>query len=117
MTRQTLYSGLTISDPAISASMYAPNMLIISKPGTNNELLKINILYNVDGEMIKVNCPEDVVEAFIHVVFGYSNSTPEEVVIQKYINKILNHERSNEYMTKLEKTFRKLKLEKISKNQ
>ena len=119
MTGQTfsLYSGLTTS----ITSMYTPNMLIISKPGTNNELLKITaegeILYNVNGEMIKVNCSEDVADAFIHVVFGYSNSTPEDVIIQKYINKILNHERSNEYMTKLEKTFRKLKLEKISKNQ
>jgi hypothetical protein len=122
MTGQTLsiFTGLTTLTASIS-SMYTPNMLVISKPGTSNELLKISaegeIFYNVNDEMIKVNCPEDVAEAFIHVVFGYSNSTPEDVIIQKYINKILNHERSNEYMTKLEKTFRKLKLEKISKNQ
>ena len=75
MTRQTLYSGLTISDPAISASMYAPNMLIISKPGTNNELLKINILYNVDGEMIKVNCPDDISDAFLHCYWLYWATT------------------------------------------
>lgn len=122
MTGQTIcVSGLTLSSTSISSMMYSPNLLVISKPGTNTELLKITseceILYNVNGEMIKVNCSNDLAEAFTHVVFGYSNSTPEEVVIQKYLDKILNHERSNEYMTKLEKTFRKLKLEKISKNQ
>lgn len=97
------------------------NMLTISKPGTNKKLFNITsdgeIFYNVDDEMIKVNCHEDIVEAFTWTVLGYSDSTPEDVLIDKYINKILNNERSNEYITKLEKTFRKLKLEKISKNQ
>ena len=92
MTGQTIcVSGLTLSSTSISSMMYSPNLLVISKPGTNTELLKITseceILYNVNGEMIKVNCSNDLAEAFTHVVFGYSNSTPEEVVIQKYLDK------------------------------
>jgi hypothetical protein len=118
MTGQTFTSysttGLTISN--LTYSMI-PNSLSISKPGTNKELLFIKsngeIFYNVNDEMVKVNCSEDIGEAFTYVVLGYSDSTPEEVLIDKYINKMLNNERSNEYITKLEKTFRKLKLEKI----
>ncbi len=99
-----------------------PYSILISNPqNRSEELLKIlqngEIFYRFEGEMIKVNCPEDIIDAFLQTVIGYTGQQPEDVIIQKYINKILNHERSNEYMTKLEKTFRKLKLEKINKNQ
>lgn len=122
MTGQTLFTGFTglttLTTASISTMCNTQNMLVISNPGTTNELLKITaegeIYYKFEGEMIKVNCPDDVAEAFIHTVFGYTNSTPDEVVIQKYINKILNHERSNEYISKLERAFRKLKLERIN---
>jgi hypothetical protein len=119
-----LSHSIKLTQPSASFSVGSmtlsstPNMLVISQPGTNNELLKITseseIFYNVNGEMIKVNCPDDVAEAFIHTIFGVTNLVPDDVIIQKYINKILNHERSNEYINKLEKIFRKFKLEKIN---
>lgn len=121
MTGQTLTTYSTATGLTISNLTYSmiPNILTFSKPGTNKELLIITsngeMFYNVNDEMVKVNCPEDVGEAFAHVVLGYSDSTPEDVLIDKYINKILNHERSNEYMMKLERTFRKLKLKKINR--
>ena len=45
----------------------------------------------------------------VHIIAGLIDVTPV------YIQKIINHERSVEYMMKLETTFRKLKLEKLNK--
>lgn len=104
-------TNVTISGSVIT------NILSINQPNTSNELLRISangeIYYNVNGEMVKVNCSDDIGEAFYHTIFGYSGLTPEDIIIKIYINKILNHERSNEYITKLEHIFRKLKLEKL----
>ena len=66
--------------------------------------------------MKKVECPEEIVDAFMYSVFNYTNKDVEDVLIDKYIEKILNHDHSNEYITKLETKFRKLKLEKLNKN-
>ena len=103
-----------------------PNTKIYSNPSiltlfsNNQEILKVtqegDLFYRHNDEMIKVNCPDDVVEAFIDTVFNYTGQNPEEIVINKYIRKILNHERSYEYISKIEKVIRKLKLEKINKN-
>ena len=110
IAQPTNYSILTIYSPNIDPIQHA-----------SQEILKISqdgeIFYRHNGEIIKVNCPDDVSEAFMCTVFNLTNQTPEDVMIEKYIQKILNHERSNEYMIKLETTFRKLKLQKLKNSQ
>lgn len=97
-------------------STLAPSIVLSNS--NDEELFKINgdgeIFYkHREGELKKVECSSDIVEAFSETVFHMTGQEPEDVMIEKYIQKILNHERSEVYITKLEKTFRKLKLEKL----
>ena len=73
------------------------------------------IFYKSNCEMNRVNCPKDIEEAFCIAIFNYTGKQPDEIIINNYIQKILNHEYSNKYVTKLESAFRKLKLEKLNK--
>jgi hypothetical protein len=102
----------------ISSSYVQPNIITISN-NNKDEVLKINpngeIYYKVDDNMIKVNCADDVGEAFSTVVFNLSGLSTEDYMIEKYIDKIIKHEKSNEYISKLECAFRKMKLEKLKK--
>ena len=85
----------------------------------NEELLRISqdgeIFYRFNNDMIKVNCPDDISDAFLHTVIGYTGQQPDDIMIEKYLQKIINNERSNEYITKLENAIRKIKLKKIKK--
>lgn len=105
------------STMSITNNIFTPNVIVIT--GNQHEILRITadneIFYRIDGEMKKVECPEEIVDAFMYSVFNYTNKDVEDVLIEKYIEKILNHEHSNEYITKLEHKFRKLKLEKLNK--
>jgi len=100
----------------ILKSTFVPNILTIS--GKNSDpVFEIKsageIYYNSNGKMVKVNCPDDIAEAFLCSVLNYTGQQPEDFLIDTYINKILNNERSDEYINKLEKKFRKLKIDKI----
>jgi hypothetical protein len=106
-------SGVTCT-----ASYTQPN--IITFFNTNrDELLRIEpdgkIYYRVEGEMVRINCADDIGDAFSEVVLKLTGLKPEDYVIERYIEKISNHEKSNEYMSKLECAFRKMKLKKIDK--
>jgi len=115
MTGSTIaiFTGLTSSLYSMQAN------LLITNPSSGEELLKFThdgeIYYKFKNEMVKVNCPEDVSEAFFWTVFGFTGKEPEDVIIDKYIQKISKNERSYEYLTKIDKEIRKLKLRKISK--
>ena len=50
-----------------------------------------------------------------YIVIGYTGQQPDDIMIEKYLQKIINNERSNEYITKLENAIRKIKLKKIKK--
>ena len=96
-----------------------PYSILISNPRNNSEeLLRITqggeIFYRFNDEMIKVNCPDDISEAFLHTVIGYTGQQPDDIMIDKYLQKIINNERSNEYITKLENAIRKIKLKKLN---
>jgi len=86
----------------------------------NEEIFKISsdgdVYYRYNGEMTKVECPEDLSQAFQECVLHMSGTNYDDLMIEKFIEKILNHKRSNEYITKLESVFRKLKLEKLNKS-
>ena len=90
---------------------------IIISDSTGDPVFSISndgdIFYRHNNEMTKVNCHDDLSQAFQECVFGVTGYNSEDVMIERYIQKILNHERSNEYMVKLESTFRKLKLQKL----
>lgn len=119
MSKKKKKLKLTISPTSVGTTLSnTPYSLVISSPTSHSEeLLKIssdgNIFYRHKGEMVKVNCPDDITEAFLWSVFHFTGQQPEDVIIEKYIQKILNHDRSNEYITKLESAFRKLKLQKL----
>jgi len=108
-------TGLTLS----SVYNNIPYSILISSPRNNEELLRISqdgeIFYRFNNDMIKVNCPDDISDAFLHTVIGYTGQQPDDIMIEKYLQKIINNERSNEYITKLENAIRKIKLKKIKK--
>lgn len=91
--------------------------ILISNTTSGEELLRITangeIFYRFENNMTKVNCPEDVSEAFLWTVFGFTGKETEDVIIDKYIEKISNNERSNEYLSKIERIIRKNKLKKL----
>lgn len=102
---------ISITNPLVS------NILTISNRN-NEEIMRISpdgeLYYRFNNDMIKVEIPEDLVEAFSHVVLNYTGKTPDEVLIDRYVEKILNGQKSEEYISKLESTFRKLKLKKLN---
>lgn len=108
-------TGLTL----LSVYNNIPYSILISSPRNNEELLRISqdgeIFYRFNNDMIKVNCPDDISDAFLHTVIGYTGQQPDDIMIEKYLQKIINNERSNEYITKLENAIRKIKLKKIKK--
>lgn len=102
---------LSLTNPMLS------NILSISnKNGV--EVMKISpdgeLYYRINDNMIKVEIPEDLVEAFSHVILNYTGKSPDDVMIERYVDKILKNEKSDEYISKLEKAFRKLKIKKIN---
>lgn len=102
----------------ITIASVIPNTIIFS--GKDSEEILIikqdgEVHYRFNGNMTKVNCPDDISEAFLYTVINYTGQQPEDIMIEKYMKKILNHSRSDEYMNKLEQVFRKHKLQKIGK--
>jgi len=112
-TFNIINTGITVS-----AKYVQPNIITFYDKN-HDELLKIEpngeIYYRVDDDMIKVNCSDDIGLAFSDIVFNLSGFSPEDYIIEKYIDKISNHQKSNQYISKLECAFRKMKLNKISK--
>lgn len=101
---------LSLTNPMLS------NILSISnKNGV--EVMKISpdgeLYYRINDNMIKVEIPEDLVEAFSYVILNYTGKSPDDVMIERYVDKILKNEKSDEYISKLEKFFRKSKIKKI----
>ena len=47
------------------------------------------LYYKHNNIMVKVDMPEDLIEAFSHVILNYSGKTPDDVMIDRYIDKIL----------------------------
>lgn len=107
-------TGITCS---LTYNQVPYSILISNHKNNSEELLRItqggDIFYRFNGEMIKVNCPDDISNAFLQTVIGYTGQQPDDIMIDKYIQKIINNERSNEYISKLENAFRKIKLKKI----
>ena len=112
MTGMTFTTGTTLS-----SSLSMVGGLLISNPSSGEELIRFGsdgeIYYRYQNETIKVNCPDDIAEAFFWTVFGYTGKEPEDVIIDKYIEKISNNERSNEYLSKIERIIRTNKLKKL----
>ena len=110
---------MTVSTSAtFSSSSYSMvGGILISNPSTGEELLRFTaegeVFYKFENEMVKVNCPEDVSEAFLWTVFGFTGKEIDDVIIDKYIEKISNNERSNEYLSKIERIIRRNKLKKL----
>jgi len=81
----------------------------------SQELLRIynngDIYYRKDNQMVKVNIPEEISEAFLMTILGYTGNNPEEIIVEK----ISQHKCSDEYFNKMEKAFRKYKLQKLQK--
>lgn len=71
MSKKKKKSKLTISPTSVGTTLSnTPYSLVISSPTSHSEeLLKIssdgNIFYRHKGEMVKVNCPDDITEAFL----------------------------------------------------
>jgi len=110
----TVDSGYTAT---IQNSVFTPNIISISgKNSTPVFEIKSNgdVFYRYENEMVKVNCPDDITTAFLCSVFNCTGLQPEDAIIETYVNKILNHEHSDEYIAKIEKAFRRLKLQKIN---
>jgi len=95
------------------------NILRINK-NNGDELLTISqngdIHYNYNNEMVKVNCPEDIIDAFLHTVLNFTDSNLENILFEKYIKKISNGNISNDNVLKLEREFRKIKVKKLNDN-
>lgn len=114
-TISNLYSsGYTMS--AISTTL-SSNILVITD-SNSKDILKITcdneIFYRFNDDMVKVNCSEDIIEAFKYSVLNLTNKDIDEVLIDKYMKSILNNDHSNEYINKIEKFFRNEKLKKIN---
>lgn len=90
---------------------------VIVTNGKGENIFKISIkgkiYYNYKGKLTKVKCHDDIAQAFQESVLQITGYRSEDVMIEKYLKKILNHERSDEYILKLESAFRKLKLQKL----
>ena len=114
---KTKNQALTVNGGLIFASPSTYPFSIIISASNSDEILKISnngeIYYRHNNEMVKVNCPDELSQAFQECVLHMTGYNYEDVMINKYLEKILNHERSNEYITKLESAFRKLKLNKL----
>jgi len=113
MAKQKLvvHGTLTFANPTtipFSITVSGQDNMEVFKISNNGE-----IYYKHENEMIKVNCPDELSQAFQECVLQMTGSNYNDVMIEKYIQKIINHERSDEYMMKLETTFRKLKLQKL----
>ena len=106
---------ITRNSIGIFNSNPVPYSIVISNPNSEPvfTISESEIFYKHNNEMVKVNCPDDIIQAFEECVLHMTGYNSEDVMIEKYIQKILNHERSNDYMIKLESTFRKLKLQKL----
>ena len=109
-------TGITFTNNTLSGYM-PPTFAIQFNNNSNEEVLRIDpngdVYYRFEGNMVKVNCPDDISEAFLYTVLNYTGQRPEDAMIEKFMEKISNHSRSDEYMTKLEKVFRKYKLKKL----
>ena len=68
-------TGLTLS----SVYNNIPYSILISSPRNNEELLRISqdgeIFYRFNNDMIKVNCPDDISDAFLHCYWLYWATT------------------------------------------
>jgi hypothetical protein len=99
---------------------FKPSNEIVSFAGFNSEkILEIRqdgIYYRNKEEMKKVESDEDLKDAFLTSVVKITGHQPEDVMIDNYLDKIFNNKRSDEYIDKLEKAFRKRKLNKIKNN-
>jgi len=98
-----------------------PNLLTIHTPSDNSkDLLQITnngeVYYRYNDEMLKVNCPDDVTEALTYTVLNYNNSSIEDILFNKYLNKISTGQITNEQTSMLENVFRKLKIQKLNDN-
>ena len=51
---------------------------------------------------------------FSETIFNYTGKTPDDILIEKYLDKIFKNKKSKEYMAKLELEFRKRKIKKIN---
>ena len=107
---------MALSTLSAFSSLESNTLSISSK---YEEILKITgdgqIFYKFNNEMIKVNCPDDITEAFLYTVLEYTGKDIDDAMIEKFIEKIENAERSIEFINKLEKIFIKLKLKKLNK--
>lgn len=91
---------------------------IMTITGSDGEIImKITndgIFYKHENEMVKVNCPEDITDAFLNTVLNYNNKPLDDVIFDNFIEKIKNSEKSNFYIKKLESTLREIKLNKLN---
>ena len=87
-----------------SIGRWCPYSIEIRDPRSenNNPILQITmngeVYYSCDDEMVKVNCPDDISDAFKQCVLNMTGQLPEDVMIDKYLEKIFNNQRSDEYM-------------------
>ena len=106
-------TGYTLS---ITNSIYSDILTFFNTK--NEEIMKISpdgeVYYRFNDKMIKVEIPEDLVEAFTNTILNYAGKTPDDIMIDKYIEKILKNEKSEEYISKLERVFRKNKIKKLN---
>lgn len=104
MTGITLSGGIEYTYPFIIINKEV-EIFKISKDG--------DIYYRYNDEMKKVECPDELSQAFQESVIQMTGMNYENLIIEKFMKKLINHERSNDYITKLEKIFRRVKLEKL----
>ena len=96
----TFNGNLTFANPTdipFSITISGHDNIEVFKISNNGE-----IYYKHNDEMIKVNCPDELSQAFQECVLQMTGSNYEDVMIEKYIQKILNHERSSGYRPALQ---------------
>jgi len=110
-------TGQTFNLGLVSTS-YSNFDILNIKQKNGNEILTITqdgeIYYNFKDEMVKVECPKDIVDAFEFSILNYTGKSIDDVLMKKCFNYISSDEISNEHLLKFESAIRKAKLKKLN---
>ena len=64
--------------------------------------------------MVKVDCPSDISDAFLYTVLNYTDKKISDIQLDRIIDYISSDNISNNYVLKIEKAIRKLKIKKLN---